>query len=68
MAEITGSIIEYLGSYGTRIVSIEAVDDGFQFVEQCDCYFMETLSLEQFDKFIEELKEMRDFYVRSTNQ
>lgn len=61
--EIQGSVLEYLGDYDNRIVSIEIVDDGFKFIEQCDMYFSEILSLAEFDRFIKELQDLREKYV-----
>jgi hypothetical protein len=63
IADIKGSVLEYLADYRQRVVSIEIVPDGFEFMEQCDCYFKEILSLEQFDKFIKELQDLREKYV-----
>jgi len=56
LEEENGSVLQGLDR--ANILSVEKTEKGYEFVDGCDCYYGRTLTREQLDKLIEELKSL----------
>jgi hypothetical protein len=58
LKESNRRIVECLGEKQAKIVSIEKTARGYRIVELCDGYYGRTLSQEQMERLIEELRQL----------